>query len=680
MAADNTQPSGGEILIADNIIASLKLLTGILEMAGYRVRPARGGNLALKSIQARRPDLVILDIRMPGMDGYEVCRRLKADEATRDIPVIFITAINDAIDKVRAFGIGAVDFITKPYEQHEVLARVRTHIDLCGIRKNLEKRVAQRTAELEKEIAEHKKTMAALQKSEERFRLIAETIQDVFYMRSPGIGKMIYISPAYEKIWGRSRESLYQSPRSFIDAVHPEDQDKVNSEIDKHKDGTWQPMQYRILQPDGSIRWIYDRSFPITDETGTIQYLVGVAMDITQQKLTEEALRHSYKMKAIGTLSGGIAHDFNNILGIILGNAELAIDGLPTWNPERNHLEEIKIASLRAKDVVRQLLSFARKTERMKKHLSLQSIIDGSLKLIRSSIPASIEIRHKFTETPLPILADPSEINQIMINLCTNAAQAMADGGILDIILERVEISEKDMEQHPHVPAGRYAKLIFSDTGEGISSEHMAHIFDPYFTTRDVGKGAGMGLAIVHGIVLNHGGVITARSQIGKGTTFDILLPESDPAPVHKPTMDGEMPRGAERILLVDDEPAIVKIGHHRLERLGYHVKGETDAEAALNLFREAPDQFDLVITDLTMPKMTGEQLTQAIHEVRPDVPIILCTGFSEKTNPETAESLGIAAYLEKPHDSHDLAMTVRKTLDNKYTDPTLSGSIGQPV
>lgn len=664
-------PPVGEILIADDTASSLKLLTGILKMAGYRVRPAGGGELALKSIQARRPDLVMLDIRMPDMDGYAVCRRLKADGDTRDIPVIFITAMNEAIDKVKAFSIGAVDYITKPYEQQEVLARVRTHLDLLNIRKDLEKRVAERTVELETEIAEHKKTMAALRKSEERFRLIAETIQDVFWMSSPGIGEIRYISPAYEKIWGRSCESLYQSPRSFIDAVHPEDRDKVKSEIDKHEKGIWGPMEYRIQQPDGSIRWIFDRGFPIIDETGTLQYLIGVAMDITQQKQTEESLRHSYKMKAIGTLSGGIAHDINNMLGIILGNAELAIDDVPEWNPERKHLEEIKTASLRAKDVVRQLLSFARKTERTKKHLSVQSIMDGSLKLIRSSIPTSIEIRHNIAKDPLPVFADPSEINQVIINLCTNAAQAMTDGGILDISLARVEIGEKDMGPHPLLPAGRYAKLVISDTGEGISSEHIAHIFDPYYTTREVGQGAGMGLAIVHGIVLNHGGVITARSQLGNGTTVDILLPESDPPPPeHKPTMDGGMPSGSERILLVDDEPAIVKIGHHRLERLGYHVVTETDAVAALNLFRESPDQFDLVITDLSMPKMTGEQLTQAMREVRPDLPVILCTGFSEKINPETAESSGIAAYLEKPHDAHDLAMTVRNTLDGKVPDP----------
>jgi len=416
-----------------------------------------------------------------------------------------------------------------------------------------------------------------------------------------------------------------------------------------------------------------DKYFEVLAYSPQKGQFAAVFTDITDKKLAEEErerleeqLRQSHKMEAIGTLSGGIAHDFNNMLGIILGNTELAIDDVPEWNPAWLNLEEIKIASFRAKDVVRQLLSFARKTDQKRKPVKINPIITDVLKLLRSSIPTSIEIRSNIPKESQIIFADPTQINQVMINLCTNAAQAMEeDGGILEISLDSMTLDESTAQPNA-LSLGQYVKLTVNDTGHGIAPEIKDRIFDPYFTTREFGKGSGMGLAMVHGIVMNHDGVITVESEVGKGTTFNIFFPIVSREPVPEITIDEDLPTGKERMLFVDDEESIVKMGRQRLERLGYKVESTTSPIEALELFRSKPDQFDLVITDLTMPKMTGDKLVKEILNIRSEMPIILCTGFSEKVNGEKAKEIGAFGYIEKPVDKRDLAVAVRRVLDKK--------------
>jgi len=385
-----------------------------------------------------------------------------------------------------------------------------------------------------------------------------------------------------------------------------------------------------------------------------------------ERKRLEKQLYHSRKMESIGTLAGGIAHDINNILGIILGNAELAMDDVPEWNPARLNLAEVKTASLRGKDVVRQLLSFARKTEQERKPVKINLIVTGALKLLRSSIPTSIEIRSNIPRDSAIILADPTQINQIMINLCTNAAHAMEeDGGVIEISLDSMTLDESTAQSYELSP-GRYVKLTVNDTGHGIDPEIKDRIFDPYFTTREVGKGSGLGLAVVHGIVTNHDGAISVDSEVGKGSTFNVFFPIVKREIIPEITIDEALPTGKERILFIDDEDSMVKMGHQRLERLGYKVESITSSLKALDIFRSKPDQFDLVITDLTMPQMTGDKLVKEILNIRPEMPIIICTGFSEKMDGEKAREIGASGCLEKPHEKRDLAKMVRKVLDEK--------------
>jgi CheY-like chemotaxis protein len=329
-------------------------------------------------------------------------------------------------------------------------------------------------------------------------------------------------------------------------------------------------------------------------------------------------------------------------------------------------LKEAGTACLRAKDVVRQLLSFARKTEIKKKPTNIIPIVKESLKFLRSSIPKSIEIRQNIAKDVDTILTDPTQINQILINLCTNSGHAMRDGGLLEVSLKNVKLDEDPLVQHTNLSPGRYVNLTVSDTGHGIPKEKIDRIFDPYFTTKEVGKGTGMGLSVVHGIVKGHDGHIIVESEPGKGTTFSIFFPTTEKEAVMEFEPTEKLPTGNEKILFIDDEQSIVNMAKQMLERLGYKVDTKTSSIDALELFRSKSDQFDLIVTDMTMPSMTGDNLVKAILKIRSDMPTIICTGFSEKINGEKAKEIGATGYLEKPLDKRDLAVTIRQILDAK--------------
>jgi CheY-like chemotaxis protein len=336
-------------------------------------------------------------------------------------------------------------------------------------------------------------------------------------------------------------------------------------------------------------------------------------------------------------------------------------------HPAKFNLNEIRTASLRARDVVKQLLSFGRKTDPKQRPVRLVQIVEDALKFLRFSIPTSIEIRQNIQDdTDDSILADSTQINQVMINLCTNAAHAMEDtGGVMTIGIQNIYLDQISAAVYPDMPPGNYVKLTVSDTGPGIDPEIKDRIFDPYFTTKEVGKGSGIGLSVVHGIVKNHSGAISVDSKFGKGTTLSILFPAAGEEAVIETEPDEKLSTGNERILFVDDEESMAEIGRRRLERLGYQVESKTNSIEALELFRADPDQFDLVITDMTMPHITGDKLVKEVLKIRPGMPTILCTGFSEKINEEKAKEIGVREYIEKPFNRGKLSRLVRKVLDH---------------
>ena len=432
---------------------------------------------------------------------------------------------------------------------------------------------------------------------------------------------------------------------------------------------TRQIFELRLMKTHGSE--FYSQLESIATEGAEGKHTLQMAViDISERKQIEEEkknleaqIRQYNKMEAIGTLTGGIAHDFNNLLAIILGNTELAIDDIPERNPVRLNLDEARTACLRAKDKISQIVNFAHKTEQKKKLVRLIPMVKETIKLLRASIPTTIDILQHIPDTSDIILAESTQIHQLVINLCTNAAHAMPDGGILEISIGNVEFDKDTTVRYHKLPPNRYIKLTISDTGHGIQPEIKERIFDPYFTTKGVDEGSGLGLSVVHGIVKNHNGAISVNSEPGKGTIFNIYFPIIERVPIPRPTIDEDLPTGTERILLVDDEELIVDLCRQRLERLGYQVESTTSPLEALDLFRSKSDHFDLLLTDLTMPKMTGDILVKEILNIRPDMPIIICTGFRNKMDAEKSRSIGASGYLEKPHANRELAITVRKVL-----------------
>ena len=387
--------------------------------------------------------------------------------------------------------------------------------------------------------------------------------------------------------------------------------------------------------------------------------------DEAEKAELEAQLRQTYKMEAIGTLAGGIAHELNNILGIIIGNTELAIDDIPQWNPARSCLAEIRRASLRAADVVRQVMSFSHKTPASRKPVNIGLTVKDALKLIRASIPANIEILPDIGCQTEMVLADPTAINQILMNLCSNAAHALKqDTGQMKISLEPVSLDHHAAAQFEDLSAGRYVKLTVRDAGSGIAPEIMDRIFDPYFTTKEVDEGLGMGLAVVYGIIKKHEGAIRIVSHPGQGTKAEVLFPQTEAQTETTATPPGDLPAGHERVLFVDDEASLVQVGTQILKRLGYRVSGHASSREALDQFQKTPDAFDLIITDMAMPEITGDRLARECREIRPHIPVILCTGHSDRIDEERAAGLGIKAYLLKPLNKSSLAKTVRKVLD----------------
>jgi len=517
-----------------------------------------------------------------------------------------------------------------------------------------------------RDITERKQAEKALRESESKFRNLFDLSPQAIALTNVKRGILVDVNNKFCELTKYSKEEILGLNTTEVGFYSKADRNKFLKELQSSGEVNGLEMDFKAK--DNSV--LHTLMFARIIQIAGVSFILTILHNVTEQKLLEAQLQHAHKMESIGTLAGGIAHDFNNILGIIMGNAELALDCVPEYNPAHFNLEEIQTASSRAKDVVRQLLSFARKTKLEKKPTNIAPIIQESLRLLRASIPTNIEIRRNITNDVDIILADPTQINQILINLCTNAYHAMTDGGIVEVTLKNVELDEDTTAQHPNLNPGRYVNLTVSDTGHGMPSDEIDRIFDPYFTTKEVGKGVGMGLAVVHGIVMNHNGAIFVNSELEKGATFNIFFPITEMEPISEKPLDEDLPTGKEQILFIDDEKSMVSVGRDRLKRLGYHVEAKTSPAEALELFRANPDQFDLVITDMAMPQMTGDQLVKEILKIRPDLPTIICTGFSQKINEKKAKRIGIRQYIEKPLNRSDLARLVRRTLDNTKDVP----------
>ena len=404
---------------------------------------------------------------------------------------------------------------------------------------------------------------------------------------------------------------------------------------------------------------------PAQDSAGALLGGLITERDVTQETILQREIRQAQKMEALGTLAGGITHDFNNILGAITINTELALLELDETNPARASLPLVLKAANRGRDLVKQIVTFSRQRERERKPVRIAPAIKEGLKLLRSTIPETIEVHESILADTEAVLADPAQLHQILSNLCQNAVLAMAGtGGCLEVKLDSVPVDAALAARHPDLKPGPYVRLTVADSGCGMSREILERIFEPFFTTRSHGEGSGLGLPVIHGIVKSYGGAIAVYSEIGKGSVFNIFLPRLDsvpPAPEEAPR--SQAARGTEHVLLVEDDKAQLEGMVQLLGRLGYKVTARSSARTALTAFKKTPEAFDLVITDQTMPRMSGVELAKALMKIRKDVPIILCTGFSEKVNGETVGHDGIRAFVMKPFTIQEISELIRKVL-----------------
>ena len=518
------------------------------------------------------------------------------------------------------------------------------------------------------QVVEHRSLFGQLQQLQEQYRTITDALYDAVYTLDLE-GRVTFANPALTQLTGYGVEELLGQSSFMIHAPECVPILLERREAAGRGEDIAPYLQTKLLHKDGT-RIDVEISATMLFLEGRIAGRVVVARDIRPRLQLEAEVRQSQKMQALGAFAGGIAHDFNNILGVILGYAELTesiVDDVSEPLEVRENLRQIRIAGGRARDLIRQMLAFSRQTEQQRQPLQLRLLIKETLTLLRAALPTTITLLPKLDTCADIVLADPTQMHQLLLNLCANAEHAMRDtGGVLEISLASLILSPGSTPPHPDLSPGAYVRLRVRDTGHGIEPTALERVFEPFFTTKAVGEGTGLGLAVVHGVVADHGGAITVESAPGQGATFAIYLPRCDSAQAPIAPAAGPLPCGCERILFVDDEARLAQLAQATLTRLGYDVTSCTSSLKALDAFRAAPQSFDLVITDQTMPELTGAVLVRELRRLRSDIPIILCTGFSHAMNEEKAKQLGIDAFYMKPILSRDLAQLIRRVLERR--------------
>jgi len=647
-----------------------------------------------------------------------------------------------------------------------------------------------------RDVTERKRAEEALRESEERFREMAENLREVFWMFDWVKQKVIYVSPAYKEIWGRSIEDLYNSYEEWSKSIHPDDTEYARESFAKIVEtGGGEPREYRIVRPDGTVRWISDRGFAIQGKDGRVQRIAGIAEDITEryqaiealraseekyrtaleanpdpvvvydiegkvvyfnpaftrifgwslgerlgkkmdsfvpeenwpetkmminrvlagesfsgiesrrynkegkiipvsisgavlrdmdgnpvgsvinlrdiseQKNLESQLQHAQKMEAVGTLAGGIAHDFNNLLQAIQGYTELLLMRKKEGEAGFRELREVIRASKRGAELTQQLLTFSRKVESKRKPLDLNQEVGELRQLLERTLPKMIEVEFNLDPDLRMINADSAQLKQVLVNLAVNAKDAMPEGGKLVIDTQNISLDQEFCKRYAEVKPGDYVVLSMADTGHGMEKETLEHIFDPFYTTKEVGKGTGLGLAIVYGIVKNHEGYVMCYSRPGSGTSFRIYLPSLEAATEHEELMESQESKspamgGDETILLVDDEEFIRELGVDVLGQAGYTVLTASNGEQALEVYKRERAQIDLIILDLIMPGMGGSKCLEELLKIGSQTRVLIASGYSPDASTKGALETGAAGFINKPYDTKQLLELVRKILD----------------
>jgi two-component system cell cycle sensor histidine kinase/response regulator CckA len=527
----------GVILAVDDSQDSLIMLTGILAEEGYDVRPADSGILALASVESSKPDLILLDIRMPGMDGFEVCRRLKERIDSRDIPVVFISSLTDLSDRVQGLELGAVDFISKPFQRQELLARIRTHLELSRLRSRLEQRVLERTAQLiaaneqlRLELAERRRAEQESLESERLFRSMADAAP-VIVWTSGADTQINFVNKYALTFTGRTFEDL--TGDRWKEVIHPQDLERdYPAHIPLVAAQREYRAEYRLRRADGEYRWMLDTASPRRLAGGSFAGYIGILIDISDLKQNQERLLAAQKLESLGVLVSGLAHNFNNLMGAIIAEADLGLSELPPDSAPYGNVERISEIAIRAADIVFTLTVYASPAPAgQQTAINLSSVVEEVMQLIKATVSRNIVFSIDVAPKVPTIRADMSHMRQVVMNLLTNACESLdAQGGLICVTTSHVRLGRADPCKNPWgLTEGDFVKLTVSDTGCGITSAMRSRIFDPFYTTKFLGRG--LGLAAVQGIVRSLGGAIEVQSTTGSGSTFQVLFPCGDAHP-----------------------------------------------------------------------------------------------------------------------------------------------------
>lgn len=637
------------LLIEDNPDDAFLLQTNLKALKEKEFLLRHGTDLAsgLKLLREEKPDIILLDLELPDSSGLDTVRRVQLEAST--IPIVVLSAMQEELLAIRSVQLGAQDYVVKGSMNSEMLSRVIRYA------------------------MERKRVSEELRQADERNEQVLTAITSILiWVDSDGIVRH----------WNRYAESVFGIPAAqvlnnpFSDSPIPWDTKKVMETISECLKGCEPirlddiPFQYT----DGQEGFLGITINPICPESGGPAGFLLFGADVTQkrrqdaerQKL-EEHVRQMQKMESLGTLAGGIAHDFKNILGPILGYTEMMLRSKNRDSKEQERLEKVLKSAHRAKGLIDQILAFSRKGVEKKTVISLNDVVEETMNFLKEVVPSNIELETKYQTNHATILADPTHIHQVIMNLCSNASYAMRErGGKLSVMVDSVALDGDIIKKHTHLVQGEYIKLTVRDTGIGISPEIIARIFDPFFTTKPASEGSGMGLAAVHGIVIKHGGAVEVQSVVGEGSAFDLYFPKAKSEAGVRVLETKEVMKGTGRILVVDDDQELIDMMADMLESIGYQVAKTANSIDALNMFSENPNGFDLAILDQIMPQMLGTKLATEIIHIRPQFPIILCTGHGDLSMYYEAEKAGIREFLEKPIGMTELSQAVHRALNKK--------------
>ena len=630
------------VLLVEDNLADARLVKEMLREAGEPIALTHAERLrqAIGYLKQQGFSAILLDLGLPDSEGLVTFTRARAEAP--DAPIVVLTGLHDEDLAVKALRQGAQDYLVKG----QVDGRLLYH----SIRYAIERH----------------RVEDALRESEQRFRELAENVREVFFVADPETGRALYLSPAYEEVFERTRAHAYAEPLQWLEPVHPEDRKRLLAATLATAGPAVGREVFRVVRSDGSVRWIRSRVSPVRDTSGKVVRTVGIAEDVTELRRTQDQLIESQKMEAIGRLAGGVAHDFNNLLTAITGHGELVLGELRAGDPSREDVEEMLKAAERATALTRQLLAFSRRQTLEPQVVNMNALVADAEKMLRRLIGEDIELRTIPAEGLAAVRADPGQLEQVILNLVVNARDAMPRGGKLTIETKNVELDAGSASAHEPVKPGAYVMLAVSDTGAGMTEETKARVFEPFFTTKEVGKGTGLGLATVYGIVRQSGGYVWVYSEPGTGASFKIYLPRVDEQPVAlavRPS-PAEQARGSETLLLVEDEEVVRRLARIALVKRGYRVLEAATGAGALQLSEREQRPIAMLITDVVMPGMTGPELARQLALVRPHIRVLYMSGYTERVLAQQGALPPGSAYLDKPFTLDALARKVRQLLD----------------